>query len=92
MFAKDKSPELDKCPPLNLSGIASNIAENVDKEKAEEEERGKEMRWILDVSTRSLSLHSFSLHPCCCRCPELSDPSAFALVRRLEGTKRKLLR
>ena len=51
MIAKEKSPELDKCPP-NLSGIASGITGNVDKEKAEEEERGKEMRWILDVSTR----------------------------------------
>ena len=39
MIAKEKSPELDKCPPLKLSGIASNITGNVDKERAEEEER-----------------------------------------------------
>ena len=38
MIAKEKSPELDKCPPLKLSGIASNITGNVDKERAEEEE------------------------------------------------------
>ena len=47
MIAKEKSPAvLDKCPPLNLSGIASNITGNVDKERTAEEERGKEMGWI----------------------------------------------
>ena len=56
--------------------------------------KSKVKKWsgYLNVSTQSLSFHSFSLHPCCCRCPEQNDPSAFALVRRLEGTKRKFLR
>ena len=31
MFAKEKSPALDKCPPSNIPGIASNMTGNVDK-------------------------------------------------------------
>ena len=31
MFAKENSPALDKCPPSNIPGIASNKTGNVDK-------------------------------------------------------------
>ena len=30
-FAKEKSPELDKCPPSNIPSIAPNMTGNVDK-------------------------------------------------------------
>ena len=93
MIAKEKSPELDKCPPLKLSGIASNITGNVDKERAEEEERGKEMRWIsgcVHAITKPPLLFSASL--LLSSRPEQNDPSALPLVCRLEGTKRKFLR
>ena len=93
MIEKEKSPELDKCPPLNLSGIASNITGNVVKEKSEEEEQGKEMHWIsgcVHAITKPPLLFSASL--LLSSCPEQNDPSAFPLLRRLEETKRKFLR
>ena len=66
MFAKEKSPALDKCPPSNIPGIASNMTENVNKEYAsEEEQRSRNALDFWKCPRVLLIFQAFSLHPCC---------------------------
>ena len=41
MFAKDKSPELDKCPPSNIPSIASNMTGYVESNKLRKKNKVK---------------------------------------------------